>query len=167
MERSSTTYRGSCFLAWGYSTVIFSLLTYICLKLTANELYYSLYAGVPILANAVIQLHKKSTEKNDTEVFVDKVWGFFGILAVLLCVVRYYHSIHLFAFISFLMGLETIVTGVLIKRYTVSVLGLAGILGMVLLVFLSGNEQNLVISIVFLFIAVIPGYIINKSYSKN
>lgn len=167
MERSSITYIGNSFLAWGYSTIIFSLSVYTCLRLTTNELYYCLYAGIPILANAVIRLCQKDKKKSDIEVLIDKIWGLFGVLTLFMCIVRYYYAIPLFAFISFLMGIETIITGGIMKYYMISMLGFIGVLGAALLLQLSGYEQNLVISTVFLFIAVIPGYLINYSHKNN
>lgn len=167
MERSSIAYRGNSFLSWGYSTVIFSLSVYTCLRLTTNELYYCLYAGIPILANVVIRLRQKDRDKSDIEVLIDKIWFFFGMLTLFMCIVRYYYAIPLFALISFLMGVETIITGVIIKYYMISALGFIGVLGSALLLQLTGYEQNVVISTVFLFIAVIPGYIINYSHKNN
>lgn len=161
MKQSSITYSGNSFLTWGYSTVFFSLLVFMCLTLTANELYYCLYAGVPISANIIIRLIQKDNSKSKTENLVNKVWALFGGLILLLCIGRYYYAFPLFALISSLMGIETIVTGAIIKCRIVAVFGFSGIIGMIPLLLVSGYEQNLIISVVFFFISVIPGYTIN------
>ena len=161
MEQSNIAYNGNSFLIWGYSTVFFSLLVFMCLKLTADELYYCLYAGVPISANVIIRLIQKSNSKSRTENLINKVWALFGGFTLFLCIGRYYYTFPLFAFISSLMGVETIVTGIIIKYRRVVVLGLVGIVGMMSLLLISGYEQNLIITVVFFFISVIPGHIIN------
>jgi hypothetical protein len=131
MKQSEIKYSGNGFLAWGYSSIFFSVLVYICLRLTSNELFYILYAGIPISANITTALMQKGKTKSDTENLINKIWSLFGILALLCCIGRYYYSFPLFALISFLMGIETTVTGIIIKNKMVSVLGFTGILGMV------------------------------------
>lgn len=169
MIRNRIEYNGRGFLVWGYSAIFFSLLVYICLKLTSNELFYILYAGVPISANLITALLQKAKAKvkTETEILVDKIWTLFGTLAVLSCIGRYFYPFPLFAFISFLMGLETIITGIIVKHKTVSILGFIGILGMIPLVIITGYEQNLIVPIIFVFIAVIPAYIINLKNRKG
>lgn len=161
MEQSSITYNGNSFLIWGYSVVFFSLLVFMCLKLTSDELYYCLYAGVPISANIIIRLIQKNNSKTRTENLINKVWALFGGLTLILCIGRYYYTFPLFAFISSIMGVETIVTGIIIKYGIVVALGLVGIVGVIPLLLVSGYEQNLIITVVFFFISVIPGHIIN------
>ncbi len=166
MKRSEIEYSGSGFLAWGYSTVLFSVSVYICLRLTSNELFYILYAGIPVSANIATALLHRGRARNDTENLINKIWSLFGVLTLLCCICRYYYPFPLFALISFLMGIETTLTGMIIKNKAVSVLGFTGILGMVSLVIISGYEQNLILSAVFFFIAVMPGYIINRKNKR-
>ncbi|WP_293717022.1 hypothetical protein [uncultured Parabacteroides sp.] len=161
MNQSSITYSGNSFLIWGYSTVFVSLLVFVCLKLTGNEIYYCFYVGVPILANLIIRLTQKDYSRSDTEILVNKVWALFGGLTLLLYVGRYYCIFPLFAIVSSLMGIETIVTAIIIKCKIVALFGIVGILGAIPLLLVSGHEQNLIIAIVFIFISVIPGYVIN------
>lgn len=167
MKQSEIEYSGSGFLAWGYSTIFFSVLVYICLRLTSNELFYILYAGIPISANITTALLQKGKTKSDTENLINKIWSLFGFLTLLCCIGRYYYPFPLFAFISLLMGIETSITGIIIKDKIVAVLGFTGILGTVSLVIISGYEQNLILSAVFFFIAVIPGYIINHKNRRT
>lgn len=167
MKQSEIEYNGNSFLAWGYSTTFFSILVYICLRLTSNELFYILYAGIPISANITTILLQKGKTKSVTENQVNKIWSLFGVLTLLCCIGRYYYPFPLFAVISFLMGIETTITGIIIRNKTVSILGFTGVLGMASLVMLSGYEQNLILSVVFFFIAVMPGYIINHKNRRR
>ncbi len=164
MNKNYIAYTGNSFLVWGYSTIFFSLLVYICLKLTASEFYYYLYAGVPISANIIIRLTQKNKMRSDTENLITKIWAFCGGLTMLLCIGRYYYTFPLFAFVLFLMGIETIITGVIIRCRNIALLGLVGVLGIIPLTLISGYEQNLIVSMVFFFISVIPGYIINRAH---
>ena len=167
MIRNKIEYNGNGFLVWGYATIFFSLLIYLCLKLTSNGLFYILYAGVPISANIVTTLLQKDKSRSKLEILIDKIWTVFGILALLSCLGRYFYPFPLFAFISFLMGLETTVTGIIIKDRTVSLFGFIGILSVIPFVIISGHEQNLIITVVFFFIAVIPGHITNYKARKG
>lgn len=161
MKQSDLIYNGNDFLAWGYTTAFFSLTVYVCLKLTGNNLFYLLYLGIPIIANTIVVIYNKNKPKTETERLINKIWSLFGIIVVLSCIGRYFYEFPLFALIALLMGLETVITGVIIRHKIVIALGFFGILGTVILVVISGYEQNLVILGIFFFIAVIPGHIIN------
>lgn len=162
MKKSDLIYNGNDLLTWGYTTVFFSLAVYVCLKLTENSHFYLLYLGVPIIANTIVAIYNKNKPKTETERLINKIWALFGMIVVLSCIGRYFYEFPLFALIALLMGLETVITGMIIRHKIVTTLGFFGILGTVLLVVISGYEQNLVILSVFFFIAVIPGHIINR-----
>lgn len=162
MKQDDIIYNGNDFLAWGYTTTFFSLAVYICLKLTDNSLCYLLYLGVPVMANIIVAVYNKNKPKTETERLINRIWGLFGMIGVLSCIGRYFYEFPLFALISLLMGLETVITGMIIKHRTVTALGFFGILGAVLLVVVSRHEQNLIILGIFIFIAITPGHILNR-----
>lgn len=162
MEQNDLTYSGNDFLAWGYTTVFFSLAVYICLILTDNVFFYSLYLGVPIGANTIVAIYRKNKPKTEIEILVNKIWSLFGIIGVLSCIGRLFYEFPLFALISLLMGIETMITGIIIKSKTTLLCGFGGFIGAVVLVAFTGYLQNIVITIVFFIIAVVPGYIINR-----
>lgn len=161
MEQNDLTYSGNDFLAWGYTTIFFSLVVYVCLMLTDNVFFYSLYLGVPIGANTIVAIYRKSKPKTEIEILVNKIWSLFGIIGILSCTGRFFYEFPLLALISLLMGTETMITGIIIKSKTTLLCGFGGFIGAIVLVTLTGYLQNIIISMVFLVIAVIPGHIIN------
>lgn len=162
MKQIEFKYNGNGFLVWGYSVILFSVFTYACLKFTGNDLFYLLYLGVPISANVIVRQKNKSYTASTTEKLVDNIWSLFGLIAVLCCVGRYFYEYPLFALISLLMGIETIITGIILKQKVVVICGFVGVLGTVPLVLTNGYNQLVIISIIFLFISVIPGHILNR-----
>ncbi|MCU6770030.1 hypothetical protein OCV73_13900 [Barnesiella propionica] len=162
MKQIVFKYNGNGFLAWGYSVVLFSALIYACLIFTGNDLFYLLYLGVPISANVIVRLKNKSNTASTTEKLIDNIWSLFGLIAVLSCIGRYFYEYPLFALISLLMGIETIITGVILKRKVIVICGFVGVLGTVPLVLINGYNQLVIISIIFLFISAIPGHILNR-----
>jgi len=167
MQQMEFKYVGNGFRAWGFSVIFFSALSYVCLKLTGNNLFYLLYLGVPVVANIFIKVKNKNKALSATGKMINSVWIVFGIIAVLMCIGRYFYSFHLFALISILMGIETIVTGIILNQKAIIMLGFVGVFGTIPLMIISGYEQIIIISIIFLFISVIPGLILNTNQEPS
>lgn len=163
MKQKQLKYDGYDFLVWGYSVILFSWIAYACLMLTENNLFYLIYLGVPVSANVIIRQKKKNNTTSSTEKLINNIWSLFGLITILSCIAAYFYELHLFALISLLMGIETIITAIILKRKIIGICGFVGVLGTIPLALINGYNQLVIISIIFLFISAIPGHILNKN----
>ena len=155
---------GTPFLIWGYVTVLIALVVWYIVTSTGNYCWHLLWFALPV---ACVPLNYWANRKQEAVVktYVDRVvnyiWIVFGGVAFLLSVVAFVMPVPILFVILLLMGMGTILTGMVIQFKVAVVCGILGALASLGCLWVAGIDQLLVFAAAFVFMMIIPGHVLN------
>lgn len=160
---------GAPFLIWGYTTVIISLAMWYVLHTTHNCQWQWCWFLLPLIGwGGTAYSVRKS--KNMVKTYVDRiinyVWTVFGIAGFLVSCISIIHRLPILFLILLLMGMGTMLTGMIIRFKVVTICGLLGALSSIACLWIDGIDQILMFAPTFIFMMIIPGHILNAK-GKN
>ncbi|MCF8360230.1 MAG: hypothetical protein K9H26_15860 [Prolixibacteraceae bacterium] len=163
---------GRPFLIWGYTTVFVSLLVYFVVSKTNNYHYHLLWFLIPLIGITLMMLTRKKRDKKQHVVTflaqaILKVWTVVGIAAMLVAVGSFFANIPILGIMLLLMGMGTMITGLLIRFNLIVISGIIGMLFSALPFVVQQMEQILIFGAIFLLIMVIPGHVLNYKSRKS
>lgn len=160
-------------LAWGYTTIVVSLLVYGGLYWLKNTDVFFLWFLIPVLGLLAQFLLDKKSEPKLVKTFLDRViqqiWMVIGLICVGMSIFSFTLPIAfpILFFISLLCLIAHTLTGCICDIKSYIYLGVVGILLSYLCLVVKGPEQILVFAGVFLIGMVIPGHILNYNMKKE
>ena len=162
---------GRPLLAWGYATVVTTLLVWGAVVYFQDPRWNYLWMLLPVLGAGLMWLTRGKKSEGEARTFVDRVignvWMVMGLTALFIGLLTLFSSIRLpvLVIILLIMGMGTAVTGLII-RFTPATAGGAAAIIIAPLTMLVGNAwQPLLFIIGFVVMMVIPGHILN--YKSN
>ena len=161
---------GMPFLVYGYSTVAFALCIWYFITTTNNPNWMFLWFLLPIFGTAITRVYNKrktSKVKIYTDRIIKYVWLVFGSTVILISCASFVFSIPSILFlIMLLIGMETTLTGLIIRFKPVIFSGITGIALSFLCTAIHGTDQLLLFAIIFVVIMIIPGHILNNQHKE-
>ena len=156
---------GIPFLIWGYTTVGISVLVWYLFSTTGNPYWQCLWFLIPVIGFSTMLRALRKQEKK-VKTYIDKVisyvWIGFGIAALVVSTsAMFLWNLPILFIMVLMMGTGTAITGMIIRFKPIIFSGFAGILLSYLCLIVKGYEVILVFAIIFLFIMIVPGHILN------
>lgn len=161
---------GIPFLIWGYTTVIVSLFIWCILTSTQNNQWQWLWFILPVIGWTITYLlNRKSsyTVKTYVDRIVSYIWIVLGIIGFILPCIGIFFYIPILFIILLIMGIGTILTGLIIKYKTITICGILGSITSVNCLYLEGVDQILVFIPAIIFMMIIPGHTLNHAARKQ
>lgn len=177
MQKQKITGRNP-FLVWGYSIVIFYLLTFAALMLWHSDWCLFILCGIPVVGvpfmeNSLHEDYKRSHVRTKEDNYVLKIWLFIGVAlgfaAFATGFAGLYHQC-LFSLVCLFIGMGGVFTGVILQSKPKVVCGVIACLLSAVPLFLQGDLwpwQLFVTAIVTIIALVIPGHIYISYLTKH
>jgi hypothetical protein len=164
---------GAPMLIWGFATVITTLIVWYMVKSTQNYQWNCLWFLIPVLGTIGMLLMKKPSKGVRT--YIDKVifyiWlvlGCTGLLISCLCIFHIMWSFPILFVIIIIMGMGTILTGLVAGFKPFVVGGILGILIGIAQYIISGYDITMLLfASAFAVMMIIPGFILNYRAQKH
>lgn len=157
---------GTPFLIWGYMTVLISVVVWYLITSTGNYMWNSLWFTLPaVCVPLTYWMNRKKAPMVKTYVdrVVTYVWSVFGGAAFLLSVAAFVMPVPILFVILLLMGMGTMLTGLVIHSKMLVVCGSLGVLVSLGCLPMEGVDQLLVFAVAFVFMMIIPGHVLNAT----
>jgi len=163
---------GTPMLIWGFATVITTLIVWYMVKSTQNYQWNFLWFLIPVLGTIGMFLMKKPSKGVRT--YIDKVifyiWlvlGCTGLLISCLCILHVMWSFPILFVIIVIMGMGTILTGLVAGFKPFIIGGILGILVGIAQYIISGYDITMLLFVsAFVVMMIIPGFILNYRARK-
>lgn len=161
---------GAPFLLFGYTTVITSLAVWFAVTQTNNPWWQILWFGIIAVGIVYWIVIYRKERKKEASTYMDRVVGYIwitgGIIATLQSVIAMFlWAIPILYIIILIMGMQTALTGLVIRFRLITVAGFAAIALSPLFLAVKGIDACLIFAAIFLVMMVIPGHILN--YKSN
>ena len=168
-ERNS----GTPLVLWGCVVLVFSLLVWSVLEITANPLWNFLWFAIPIvgfpLSHFCVKHKVEQKGKNFINETIGMIWIGYGILATVLALIlvflipEYVGAIHIA-----MLGYGAFMTGAILKNPYIAVGGLVtGIGGAVAMSLLHTYDYALVFAVASVVSMILPGVMMNRKANKK
>ncbi len=153
------------FLAFGYATVVMSIVVWYLLKVTNNYIWNVLWMLIPVLGFGILKLFfpkRKKMHKTFVDKGIDYVWNVIGVTMFFMGILTFFVNINILSTIVLLMGLAMTLTGLMAKLRIITVAGILGVLSSALFLFqvVKGIDVVLLFGAVFFVLMVLPGHIL-------
>lgn len=155
---------GTPFLIWGYATVLIALVVWYLVTSTGNYQWNLLWFVLPIVCipfNYWANRKRESVVKTYVDRVVNYIWIVFGGTAFLISTAAFIIPVPILFVILLLMGMGTILTGMVIQFKVAVVCGILGTLASLGCLWVAGIDQLLVFAVTFVFMMIIPGHVLN------
>lgn len=162
---------GRPLLAWGYATVVTTLIVWGTVVYFQNPRWNYLWMMLPVVGWLLMQLTRGERSEGEVRTFVDRVignvWLVMGLSAWFVSMLTLFAPIRLpILFIILLtMGMGTAVTGLIIRFRPAVAGGVAAIALAPLSIVADNMWQPLVFIVGFVVMMIVPGHILN--YKSN
>jgi hypothetical protein len=169
MEENS----GAMFLIWGYLSVFTTLLVWGLMMISFNYNWQWIWFLIPVGGLILTLLHnKEESRKPRAKTYIDRVigyiWKVLGIAGFALSMISIFtYKFPILFIIVLIMGIGTALTGLVIRFKPLIYSGIFGMIASVVFLFVGWMIQMPVFAVVFLFMMVIPGHILNHIARKR
>lgn len=161
---------GLPFLIWGYTTVVVSILVWYVVVSTRRYEWQCLWFLLPAVSCTLTYFMVRKDKEPVVKTFVDQVikyiWMIFGWTVFLVSCLGMIRQMPILFLILLLLGMGTMLTGLIVRFKPVIIGGLFGMLSSLLCLWLEGTDQILAFAPAFIFMMIIPGHIMNRMSSK-
>ena len=157
---------GTPFLIWGYATVLIALVEWYLITETGNLAWNWLWFLLPVVCAPSTYFLKRKRDpmvKTYVDRVVASIWIVFGGAAFLLSIAAFVMPVPILFVILLLMGMGTMLTGLVIHFKVAVVCGLLGALASLGCLWMLSIDQLLVFAVAFVFMMIIPGHVLNAT----
>lgn len=162
--------RGVPFLIWGYTTIIISVLMWYISVSTRNYEWQWLWFMLPLVGWTGTYIFNRNSPAG-IKTYIDRIisylWIVLGAAGVFVSCLRMFFYLPILFVILLIMGMGTILTGLIIKYKFITVCGILGTVSSAGCLCLHEFNQIPVFALVIIFIMVIPGHILNHAGRKQ
>lgn len=164
-SRKQLTDRSKYFLMWGFAVFVCAIIQYFLLK---NSIQYSqrVWLAMPVLA--LVQLFmsvqdrkKEKTVSHNTSA-ICAVWLALGISFFILAFLSFRISFEIFPFLILFYGIGTFATGKILQFTPLIYGGIACFILSMLITYINGPEQLLILALSVVVSYIIPGILLKK-----
>lgn len=169
---------GTPFLIWGYITVLVSLFEFFVVYFDLSKVLLFGWFAIPVLGWLLMTLfcRKNDREKggrNYLDRVVSAIWVVFGVSFVWLYLAALIYQIPLLFLVVLMMGMGTLITGLVISDKATMWGGFMGMLTSLIFPAIDRMMPDLwfgwdilIFAVIFLVMMVIPGHILNAKFNK-
>lgn len=157
---------GTPFLIWGYATVLIAFVVWYLVTSTGNYHWHLLWFALPVVCvplNYWANRKQEAVVKTYVDRVVNYIWIVFGAAAFLISTAAFIMPVPILFVILLLMGMGTILTGMVIQFKVAVVCGILGALASLGCLWVAGIDQLLVFAAAFVFMMIIPGHVLNAT----
>ncbi len=174
---------GTPFLIWGYTTMVISILVAVLsLYHWQNSGWGWLWLLIPIVGWIGMQLFNKKDQgaKNYIDRVISIIWIVIGISFLLVMFASLFYYIPILFFIILTAGIGTTMTGYIIRNKATKICGIVSMIASLcfplsrwLMTRFTESSDNMVIveillfAVIFIFMMIIPGHILNHKYNNK
>jgi hypothetical protein len=167
--------RGAGFpmLLWGYATIVTTIAVWLALKLTSDYHYNYLWFLIPLIGGSGIMLRRRRPEPG-VRTYIDRiiryVWlvvGLTGFLLSALSIMSTMWTLPILFIIILIMGMGSVLTGLIIEFKPMVIGGIAGLLVSVAHYLIPGYDLKMItFALAFVVMYIVPGHILNDKAKK-
>lgn len=164
---------GQPFLAWGYATIATTLLVWATVVGSGNPQWNMLWIALPLLGWLLTRLLRGRQPSDGVRTFIDRVlnnvWLVVGLTAWFVSMLTLFTPLRLpiLFLILVMMGMGTVLTGLVIRFTPAVVGGTAAILLAPVSIVVGNSWAPAVFMAGFLVMMVIPGHILNYRSNRS
>ena len=177
---------GTPFLIWGYTTVAIALLNSITRYLELSYYWNFSWFAIPVIGWIGMMLFNK--KENGARNIIDRViaivWGVLGVSFIWIYIGALIYDNSILYYSVFIMGIGTLITGLVIRHKTTQYCGIGALIcalafPLVNFVLLKNDLVTIpelrswvwveiaYFAVIFFFMMVVPGHILNHTYNRN
>lgn len=162
---------GRPFLVWGYTTFVLTIVIWSLVSIFQDGRWNILWILLPVAGGGLMYFTRPKTDEGKVYTFVDRVigqvWLVFGLSGGFVSTLTVFSSIRIpiFFTILLLMGLGTLLTGMIIRFRPVIVGGAIGVVLAPITLLVPQNWIAGLFAAGFVAMMIIPGHILN--YKSN
>ena len=161
---------GAPFLIWGYTSVIISILMWYITTSTRNYEWQWLWFILPLIGWTGMYIFNRKSPAG-ARTYIDRIisytWIVLGIAGLFVACLSIFFYLPVMFTILLIMGIGTILTGLIIKYKFITICGILGTISSVGCFYFHAYNQILVFALVIIFIMVIPGHMLNHAARKQ
>lgn len=163
---------GFLLIFWGWLVLSASLINYFTLKfeIPYGEFVWIIFMPLGGIFSAIYgyKMGKREKVKTYVDTYLGYLWGAFGITLFLTLLFMPVHGVkHTYFFLMLLYGIATFISGGLLQFRPLIFGSLVSFGCAVTSVFLSTNDQLLIISLALLGSYIIPGHLLRRKYRSQ
>lgn len=162
--------RSKFFFLWGFAVFICAIAQYIMLKnlMTNTQI---VWLAMPIVAIIHIYMEIKDQKvkniKRHSDIAIQSLWIALGIGFVIMAIISFKISFDMLPFLILFYGIGTFVTGRIIQFKPLIFGGLSCFILSILVVFIDGPEQLLILALSVIVAYIIPGVLLKKEFKNQ
>lgn len=159
---------GAPMILWGAVVLVFSVLIWILLRTTGNNMWNCLWFGIPVVGWPLSHFCLKGNEIKGAKNFVNdtiaQIWITYGIFAVVIALALLFLAPeHIGAITMALLGYGTAMTGMVLKNGFITAGGfITGICGVVALFLLKTVDATAFFAVAAIVSLILPGIMMNR-----
>lgn len=158
------------FYMWGFAVSICAITQYILLKMLFTRTQY-VWLLMPFMAIVhvwiAIKREKTALRKTHHDFAIQSVWMALGIAFFIIVGLSFQVSFNLFSFLILLYGIGTFTTGSIIQFTPLIMGGCVCFILCVLINFIDGPEQLLILALSVIAAYIIPAYLLQQDFKKH
>jgi hypothetical protein len=158
------------FMLWGFAVFACAIIQYFLLK-NSFEHTQRIWLAMPILA--ILQLFLSLQDRKKEKVVsyntqaIGSVWIALGISFFILAFLSSRISFSMFPFLILFYGIGTFITGRIIQFKPLVLGGIANFILCILITYVDGPEQLLVLALSVLVSYIIPGFLLKRDFNQQ
>ena len=159
---------GTPMILWGAVVLVFSILIWILLRTTGNNMWNCLWFGIPVAGWPLSHFFLKGKEVKGAKNFVNdtitQIWITYGIFAVVIALaLMFLAPEHIGAITMALLGYGTAMTGMVLKNSFITAGGfITGICGVVAIFLLKTVDATAIFAVAAIVSLILPGIMMNR-----
>ncbi len=179
---------GTPFLIWGYTTVAVSLFNALALYLGWSHAWGWSWFLIPIIGwlGMLLLFKQEPSARNYIDRVISIIWAVIGISFIWFFIGAAIYSCSIAYLTILVMGVGTVITGLILKHKATTICGCASMIASLIfpaLYVITTKDiispettlaivefkvwgDKVILAIIFLFMMVIPGHILNHKYNK-
>jgi hypothetical protein len=162
--------RSKFFFLWGFAVLVCSIAQYIMLKKQMINTQ-QVWIAMPIIAIIHIMIAVKDSKtkqlKTHNDMAIQSLWTALGISFFLLAFLSFRISFNIFPFLILFYGIGTFVTGKIIQFKPLIVGGIACFILSILITYITGPEQLLILALSIVVSYIIPGILLKREFKNK
>lgn len=158
------------FFLWGFAVLVCSIAQYIMLKMLMINTQ-QVWIAMPIIAIIHIIIAVKDQKiklvKTHNDIAIQSLWTALGMSFFILAFLSFRISFNIFPFLILFYGIGTFITGRIIQFKPLIIGGIACFILCVVITFIDGPEQLLILALSVVVSYIIPGILLKREFKNQ
>lgn len=170
-QNRTARYAAYPLLIFGYLTVLVSLVIWYAYFTGFHPWQiHLLWFILPLIGGPLTYLFMRKNRATEARNYIDRVtghiWTVFGTVALILSVLTFFVRIDILFLIPLMMGMATMLSGMVSRYRVLQIAGAVGGLLSVSMLFVHSIDKLLIFAGIFVVMMVIPGHLFNKQIKQ-